>query len=195
MSGEEVSAVARASRVLADLLRAATLVSGLAVVVWLGGHGAVAFFVVFGVMLLSRFLKVAAPFDAAFCATLLAAVWARQQQWYVTVSWVDEAVHSVTPGAAAVATYLMLARLDVMPDVQEELGATRRFSLVPLVTFIGLGLAALWECYEWGAEQLSPEGTHVGYTDTISDLALGGAGALVAGVLLVTWVNLRRGGH
>ena len=45
---------------------------------------------------------------------------------YVTVSWGDEAVHSVTPGAAAAAAYLMLARLDLMPDVSEEFGATRR---------------------------------------------------------------------
>lgn len=191
MSSETVSRVARGSRAVADALRVATLLSGVATFVWLGGQGGVAFFVVFAVLLLPRLLAVATPFDAAFCATLLVASWARQQQWYVQVSWVDEAVHSVAPGATAVAAYLMLARLDLMPDLREEVRATRRFSLVLLVTVVGLGLAALWEFFEWGAEQLDPAGTHVGYTDTISDMALGGLGALVGGALLLRWFRAR----
>ncbi|MGA8209537.1 MAG: hypothetical protein WB441_14700 [Nocardioidaceae bacterium] len=191
MVGSRMSGAARAARLVADVLRGATLLSALATVVFFGGHGVVIFVVLFAVLLLPRFLEVAAPFDAAFCATMLVAAWAEQQNWYVTVSWVDEVVHSVTPGAAAVATYLMLARLDVMPDVREHMGSTRRFSLVVLVVFVGLGLATLWEFYEWVAEQLAPQATQVGYDDTISDLALGGAGSLVAGVLLVTWFRLR----
>jgi hypothetical protein len=193
VTDDPVSSFARAAHVVADLLRGAALVSGVVVLVSTHGHGGYAFLVLFAVLLLPRCLSVAAPFDAAFCATMLVATWARQEQWYVTVSWGDEAVHSVTPGAAAAAVYLMLARLDLMPDVSEELGATRRFSLALLVTFIGLALATLWEFYEWVAEQLHPQEIHVGYNDTISDLALGGAGSLVAGLLLVTWVHVRRG--
>jgi len=183
--------VAPTTRVIADLIRLATLLSGVAALVFFGGQGAISFFVLFGVLLLPRFLDVAHPFDAAFCATLLIAAWARQQHWYVTVPWVDEAVHSVAPGAAAVATYLMLAKLELLPDVYEEIAATRRFSLVLLVTIIGLGLAAVWEFWEWIEEQFAPKSTLVGYDDTISDMALGGAGALVLGVLLLVWFRIR----
>lgn len=192
MASEVAHTVAQSTRVLADALRAATLLSAVAVLVWFDGRGVVTFLVLFAGLLLPRIFDIAHPFDAAFCATMLVAAWARQQQWYVTVSWVDEAVHAVTPGAAAVATYLMLAKLEVLPDVHEQLHATRRFSLVLLVTIVGLGLATVWEFYEWGAEQISPQSTHVGYTDTISDLALGGGGSLVAGALLLAWVRLGR---
>lgn len=191
MANEAVSKIARGTRILADVLRAAVLLSGVATLIWFDGRGAISFFVLFGVLLLPRFLDVAHPFDAAFCATLLIAAWARQQHWYVTVPWVDEAVHSVAPGAAAVATYLMLAKLELLPDVYEEIAATRRFSLVLLVTILGLGLATVWEFWEWIGEQISPATTFVGYTDTISDLALGGAGSLVLGALLVVWYRLQ----
>lgn len=98
----------------------------------------------------------------------------------------------MTPGATAAAVYLMLAKLDLLPDVREVAGATRRFFLVLLVTFVGLGLATVWEFVEWVEKQYSPQSTHVGYDDTISDLALGGMGSVVAGALLVFWFHLRR---
>ncbi|HET6699578.1 MAG TPA: hypothetical protein VFG88_10855 [Nocardioidaceae bacterium] len=183
--------VARTTRVIADLIRLATLLSGVAALVFFGGQGAISFFVLFAVLLLPRWLDVAHPFDMVFCATMLVAAWARQQHWYATVFWVDEAVHAVTPGAAAVATYLMLAKLELLPDVYEQIRATRRFSLVLLVTIIGLGLAAVWEFWEWIGEQVAPKSTLVGYDDTISDMALGGAGALVLGVLLLVWFRIR----
>ena len=191
MTTDVVTKVARGTKIAADVLRAAMLLSGVATLIWFDGQGAITFFVLFAVLLLPRFLDVAHPFDAAFCATLLIAAWARQQHWYVTVPWVDEAVHAVAPGAAAVATYLMLAKLELLPDVYEEIETTRRFSLVLLVTILGLGLATVWEFWEWIGEQLSPATTFVGYTDTISDLALGGTGSLVLGVLLVLWYRFQ----
>jgi hypothetical protein len=35
----------------------------------------------------------------------------------------------------------------------------------------------------------------VGYNDTISDLALGGLGSLLAGLALTLWLHLRRSGN
>lgn len=188
MTTSHHSGTARTARLLADGLRAATLLSAAVVLIWLNGYG-VPFAVLFLILLAPRLLDVAAPFDAAFAATMLTATWARQQHWYVNVSWVDEAVHAVTPGATAAAVYLMLAKLDLLPDVRELTDATRRFSLVLLVTFVGLGLATIWEFFEWVENQYSPQSTHVGYNDTISDLALGGMGSVIAGALIVFWFH------
>ncbi len=71
------------------------------------------------------------------------------------------------------------------------MGATRRFSLALMVTFVGLALATLWEMFEWVENQYAPASTHVGYDDTISDLVLGGTGSLVAGLCLVFWYHRR----
>ncbi len=191
MTTSHESGTATAARLVADGLRVATLLSAGVVLICLDGYG-IPFVALFLILLAPRLLDVAAPFDAAFSATMLTATWARQQHWYVNVSWADEAVHAVTPGATAATVYLMLAKLDLLPDVRQVAGATRRFSLVLLVTFVGLGLATVWEFVEWVGEQYSPESTHVGYDDTISDLALGGMGSVVAGVLLVFWFHLRR---
>jgi hypothetical protein len=180
------SGAAKAGRAIGDVLRVAALLSAAVVLVWLHGDG-VPFVLLFLFLLAPRLLRVAAPFDAAFAATLFTATWARQQHWYVNPPWVDEAVHSVTPGATAVVVYLMLAKLELMPDARTIIGATRRFSLALVVTFVGLALAAVWEVFEWVEDQYAPHSTHVGYDDTISDLALGGAGSLVAGLCLVLW--------
>lgn len=142
-------------------------------------------------------LKVSAPFDAAFWLSLLAAMWAAAQQWYSTIVWVDEVVHLFATGATAAAGYLMLSQLELLPGVEEQLEAARRTSLVLLLTVFGLGVAAVWEFLEWLGQLIAPQDMHVGYTDTILDMMLGGAGSLVAGVLLLLWtrrVQRRRAG-
>lgn len=177
------------ARRAADVLRAAVIASGM-LMVGFGNFGAAGgFAVVFLVLLSTRALKVPAPFDAAFCLALLAAMWAAAQQWYSTVVWVDEVVHLFATGATAAAGYLMLAQVQLLPGVEEQLEVARRASLVLLLTVFGLGVAAVWEFLEWLGQQVAPQDMHVGYTDTILDMMLGGAGSLVAGVLLLLWAR------
>jgi hypothetical protein len=192
-ASSQVLVFARVARVVADLLRVAFLVSGVAVIVFLGGSGSVAFFLVFAVLLVPRWAKIAAPFDMTVCATLLVACWARQQHWYATVPWADEVVHLFTPGTVAVAAYLVLCKVGLLPDGREVLEVTKNASLALLVACLGLGVATVWELFEWVANEFAPQQTLVGYDDTISDLALGGLGSLLAGLALTLWLRLRRG--
>lgn len=186
MTSDRATLLARRA---ADVFRAAVIASGM-LMLGFGNFGAAGgFAVVFVVLLTARVLKVSAPFDAAFCLSLLAAMWAAAQQWYSTIVWVDEVVHFFATGAAAAAAYLMLAQLELLPGVEEQLEAARRTSLVLLLTILGLGLAAVWEFLEWLGQLIAPQDMHVGYTDTILDMMLGGAGSLVAGVLLLLWTR------
>lgn len=41
-------------------------------------------------------------------------------------------------------------------------------------------------------EQVTPQGMHVGYTDTVSDLLAGLLGSLVAGALALWWARDHR---
>jgi hypothetical protein len=188
MPTDRTSVVARRT---ADVFRAAVLVSCIGMLVQGSFGAAIGFAVVSGVLLAARVLEVPPLFDAAFCLALLVAVWAAEQKWYTSIVWMDEVVHFVATGATAAASYLMLARLEMLPDAAEQLRAARSFSLVLLVTILGLGLAAVWEFLEWISQQIAPKDTVVGYTDTVADLALGGAGALVAGLVLLLWVRRR----
>lgn len=164
----ETAIAARAARIVADALRAIVLLSGVVVLLFLGS-GAIAFFLVFVILLIPRWAKIAAPFDAAACLTMLIACWARQQHWYASVPWADEAVHFVTPASVAVATYLVIAKLELLPGPRETLSGAKTVSLAFLVTCLGLAIATVWELFEWVANQFAPEQTLVGYTDTISD--------------------------
>ena len=60
---------------------------------------------------------------------------------------------------------------------------------------VGFTVACLWEFVEWVAQQLSPGAIHVGYDDTILDLALGGLGALLAGIFLSLRAHLQVRAH
>lgn len=189
MTSDRTSLLARRA---ADVLRVSVIVSGMLMLGFGNFAAAGGFAVVFAVLLGARVLKVSAPFDAAFCLALLAAMWAAAQQWYSTVVWVDEVVHFFATGATAAAAYLMLAQLELLPGVEEQLEAARRTSLVLLLTILGLGIAAVWEFLEWIGQQVAPQDMHVGYTDTILDMALGGAGSLIAGGLLLLWARRHR---
>lgn len=190
MTSDRTTLLARRA---ADVLRASVIVSGMLMLGFGNFVAAGGFAVVFVVLLSARLLSVPAPFDAAFCLALLAAMWAAAQHWYSTIVWVDEVVHFFATGATAAAAYLMLAQLQLLPGVEEQLEAARRTSLVLLLTILGLGAAAVWEFFEWLGEMVAPQGMHVGYTDTILDMMLGGAGSLIAGGLLLLWARSRQG--
>ena len=177
----------RPTGVLADLLRVAALASVLAALVWYPMEAVIRFGLVLLVLLVPRLIRVPRPFDAAFGATLLLAAWAGVAHWYTTVVWMDEAVHLVTPGATAAMCYLVLACTGLLPRPQDPTIRRHRSSVTLLVLSLGLTVASLWELYEWTANRLLAATIQVGYDDTISDLALGGLGSLLAGLVLAWW--------
>ncbi len=183
----------RASGAVADGLRLAVLVSGVAVLVQGQVEGGLRFLGAFLLLLVPRRLQVPRPFDAAFGAAILVAVWAHVARWYQAAWWVDDAIHLVLPGATAALLVLALARLDLLPRLDEGVFRRHRAPIVIITVTTGFAVAGLWEMYEWVAVRLLP-GTSilVGYTDTVGDIALGGLGSVAAGFLLVVWA---RSGH
>jgi hypothetical protein len=153
------------------------------------GEPGVRFVLLAGVMLITRWGNVPAPFAAAFAALMLLATWASVQHWYRDVVWADEVVHLLTPGSLAAAAYFLLAHLRVMPDADESEARLRPWTPIFWVTLVGVFAAVLWEFYEWVVEQVSAQAMYVGYTDTVSDLLAGMLGSMVAGVLALWWTR------
>ena len=79
------------------------------------------------------------------------------------------------------------------PDLREQLmlgdtganvlGATLGLAVV-LTTAFGLALGAMWEMVEWFGYAYLTDDIYVTYEDTVGDLAAGGLGSLLAGVLM-----------
>ena len=173
-------------RHIADAFRLATLVSIGIAFIWFGIPSTLGFAVAFVGLLIPRFAHLAGPFDAAFSATILLATWSGVAGLYAAISWWDLVVHFITAGSSAAVLYLLLSQLDVTPGTSMGKALPSR-SIVVLTVSFGITLAVVWELIEWFGDAFISEGIHVGYIDTLSDVAVGGAGALLTGILLAAW--------
>jgi hypothetical protein len=180
----------RMTGILADLCRVVAVGSIIAAVVWYGPAEIARFGLVFLGMLVPRLTRVPRPFDLAFCGTLLVAAWSGVTATYAAVTWWDTAVHAVTTGAVAAMVYLVLARLGVAHGLHETRPLSHhRGHVVVLTVALGLTVGVLWEFWEWIGHRYLNASIIVGYTDTLADLAAGGAGSLLAGGALVGWAS------
>ncbi|WP_336659883.1 hypothetical protein [Leucobacter sp. USHLN153] len=179
---------------LADALRVVGLLSVVGAAIWLLPTDAGVLALTLPALVAPRILGVRAGFDIVFSLVVLAAAWSNVIDLYRTVAWWDIVMHAVTMAVLVPLVYLLLARAGVVPPSSAPSSAPssppsvpgRPRKRVPLVLFptLGLALGALWEMVEWaGFEWISDE-IYVDYADTIGDLAVGGLGALAAGIAL-----------
>ena len=176
-----------------DVVRAAAVGSLAVGVVTLGGVAGALFFLVLGGVLVPRFLRLPTALDLCFAASLLLAAWAAQLGWYEAVPWLDLLVHAVCTGLVAAVGLIVLVRMRMLGV--GALPGRAKVALVVATTGIGALGAIVWELGEWAGYTYLDEGIDVGYTDTVSDLASGLFGAMLAGVVLAVRNPARRVGR
>jgi hypothetical protein len=142
-------------------------------------------------LLLPRLLGAEAWFDICCGAVILVAAWSNVVGLYDAVAWWDLLVHFLCTAVIAAMLYLLLAMLRVVPPPPAAPGTAR--TPILLVTCLGLALSSLWEMVEWFGHTFISAEIYVSYQDTIGDMALGGLGALAAG-MVVAFVPLLSGG-
>lgn len=140
-------------------------------------------------LMLPRALGMRGGVDLAIGVTVLVAAASNVFDLYRSVPGWDLVVHFVCTGAIAATGYLVLARLRIV-SAQDSPEFRRRIPVV-LCTILGLAVSAVWEMIEWAGRTFVTDEIFVTYEDTIGDMALGGLGALAAGVL-VAFVRLER---
>ena len=148
MSGSSVSAVhLRWADGVADALRVVAVLSIVVAGLLYSWTDALVFVVVAAVLWVPRIAALPRPVDVAIGITWLVAGWANAAHWYVTHPWVDIPIHGTTPGASAAAVYLLLVRVQLVPELGDRL--VRRRALVLITFALSATLAVLWEFYEW----------------------------------------------
>jgi len=172
-------------RQVADGVRALSALSIAAAAVWFDLPAVLGITIVTVGLMIPRFCRLAGPFDAAFCITILIAAWSGIAGLYRAIPWWDLVVHFVTAGSSAAVLYLVLARSDITPTANRRIFPAR--SVVVLTAALGMTAAVFWEFLEWAGNRYITSRIHVGYNDTLADLAVGGLGAVVAGVFLARW--------
>lgn len=128
-------------------------------------------------MLIARFLGLTPIPDAILTTSLIIAAWSNVFELYTSIAWWDMVIHFICAGGLAVAAYVYLARIGAVPPP-----GTHRVAAIALTTSLGLSLGVLWEVVEWVGFTYVTSQIYVTYEDTISDLVVGGLGALVCGV-------------
>ncbi len=175
--------------IFADVCRAATLLStGLALVFW-GPDKVIAFLAVFAILVLPRLLRMPAPFDAAFAATMYMSTLTGALGWYETMDGWDKVAHVVTTGAAAAMLCLILSSLGLVDNLFEANRPLFGSRVILQTTVFGLSLAVIWEILEWFYKTVNSDDPPATYLATMGDMLAGAVGSLMAGLCLVAWVR------
>jgi hypothetical protein len=135
----------------------------------------------------ARFVLLPRPYDLAFCLAFGLTGWGDALRLYERWGDYDLVVHTLAPSFVAPVLYILLARLEVLPDLRDT-SERHHYVGVFLVTLaLGLAVGAAWEIVEFSSDHFV--GSHLvhGERDTATDLVADGSGALCGGVLLVVW--------
>lgn len=120
--------------------------------------------------------------QAATGAAFVLGAWAAALDWYEQISWLDVVAHTVANGLLALVVVTGMVRVGWLAAPGP--GAAARAGLVVVTTSVGVALGVVWEIGEWFGHTYLDDTIQVGYGDTIGDLASGGLGALLAGLVL-----------
>ncbi|WP_127126013.1 hypothetical protein [Georgenia sp. SYP-B2076] len=179
---------------LADLARAAGVLSLAVAAVWWGPVGVAVFALVLLGLVLPRVAAVPAGLDLACGVVLLAAAWFSFAGLYAAVAWLDLVVHLAATGLVAALAHTLLVRGGALPSPDASVVHRPRLGIVVTTAALGLALGAAWEMGEWAGHTFIDGAISVGYDDTIGDLVAGGLGALTAGVALARAPGRRTAG-
>lgn len=178
-----------AAEYVADALRVVGVLLVIAAAIWSTPTDAGILALALPALMLPRVFGMAPWFDITVSVTVLIAAGSNVLDLYRTVTGWDLVVHFVCTGVIAAAGYLVLARCRVVP-AQGTTAFTKRTAIV-ICTMLGLAVSAVWEMIEWAGRTFVTSEIFVTYEDTIGDMAVGGLGALVAGVV-VAFIRLER---
>ncbi len=115
--------------------------------------------------------------------------WGEAFRLYDVLPWFDEAMHFLIPMLAAPVVYIAHARADVVPDPKQETHTRHLVGIAILTVALGITVGAVWEMLEWVSDRTIGSTLQEGNTDTVTDLMLDGAGAIVGALLLVQWTR------
>ena len=143
----------------------------------------------FLIVMFARWLSLPRLFDLGVIVGMTLQAFGNVLGLFDSFKYYDLVVHFANPLAVAPCVYILLARLELVPDLSD---ATGRHQLgIFIVTFcIGFSIGAVYEIYEWVADHWLGASLKVGYTDTIGDLTDDALASALGGWFLVLWAQL-----
>ncbi|MFG6277717.1 hypothetical protein [Microbacterium sp. S16(2024)] len=128
-------------------------------------------------VMLSRMLGLRSGLDLVTCVTVFVAAGSNVLDLYRAWTGWDLVVHAACTGVLAAVALIVLKDSGVIAPTG------RRRTPIVVATIAGLALSAVWEMVEWFGYRFITDSIFVTYDDTIGDMAAGGIGALIVGIL------------
>jgi len=173
-----------------DVARIAFIVS---TIVWiLLGHAMTGLVAASAVIILARVISLPRFYDASVILVMFLLAWGSALSIYGSWGFYDNLVHFITPLLTTGMLYLLLARLDVLPELHELKESHHRIGFFLTVMALGMAIGAGWEVVEWLLDQLSDVGRVANASDTATDLISDTLGSAGSALILVLW---SLGGH
>jgi hypothetical protein len=172
-----------------DVLRIAFLVGAVVALVLGDLNSAVRLGLTFGLVFLARQISLPRPFDLAFLIGMSLQGWGNVLGLFDDITWYDKVVHFVLPLAVAPVFYILLIRLDAVPDLAADTDRRHYAGIILITTSLGFAFGAAYEIYEYVAVHAFSANLAIGYADTIGDLGDDLIGSLLGGVFLVIWAQ------
>jgi hypothetical protein len=172
-----------------DLLRLTYL--GAAIVFTAGGNfdAGVRMALTFGIVMVARLIALPRPFDLGLVVGMMLQAWGNALNLFESWGFYDNIVHVSLTAFAAPVFYIGLARLDVVPDLADETQLRHHTGIFVITLSLAMAFGAVYEVYEWAADNLLGANLAISETDTVTDLCDDAIGGVIGGALLVVWAT------
>jgi len=171
-----------------DLGRIAFVVATL-VAAALGRTTAIGLAVASGVLLLARWVELPRPYDLSLFLAMVLIAGGTALNLYGSWRYYDKIVHAISPALWAPVIYIVLIRLDVLPDLRERRESHHLVGIFLVTLALGMAIGAGYEIVEWLIDKAVGATLVKGETDTATDLIADTIGSSIGGLLLVAWAT------
>jgi hypothetical protein len=176
-----------------DALRA-TFLAGAVVALARGEpDDAVRMVLTFAAVAFLRVLDLPRIFDVGMMVGLALQGWGNVLDLFDRWAWWDVVVHFGLPLSLSPTLYVLLARLEVVPDLHGVRPRHHALGMLIITFALGMAVGGLYEIYEWLVDHAFGGRLRTGYGDTIADLLDDALGSLTGGALLVWWATVGLG--
>ena len=176
------------SSVVRDPLDVVRLVFIGATVVWgLTGHPLTGLIGASLVLVFARAASLPRFYDFSLIVVITLVSWGEVLGVYDSWRYYDNVVHTTVPLLLTGVVYVVLMRLDVLPELRDLERLSQRIGFFLIVLMLGMAIGAAWEIVEWTLDSTTGSHLILSTTDTATDLIWDTIGSAGSATILVLW--------
>lgn len=139
------------------------------------------------VLVIAHFAKLPRPYDLFLMFAMVLIAFGTALDLYGRIDHYDKFVHGLSPLMWSPALYIVLVRLEILPDLGKSRAAHHLFGMFLVTLALGAAVGAGYEICEWSVDQIFGSNLVKGEVDTVTDLMADFIGAALGGISLVVW--------